>query len=512
MVFFRARLIDRRGNVVARGYGQHPVRSWLTSRSARRAARTTSLLTRAADVRLEQPGRSRCRRGLWTYELTVINTANGHDEFISPDSTTRSYVLRRFRSRRTRRTGGRSSHAHAVNGRQRTRSPSTSPGTFVIAAARCRRSTLLYQNFPNPFGGGAPAEHLLLVRSRAPREREAHDLRPRGCATCARSSPARLRGAARFRQRYGRAERRPRADAIRSSRGTGATTPGAVRAAGRLHRRASTPTDSRDTMKILFRGRDVRFTTLGTGTISLSPARSCAGYLLETRDVRLLIDCGSGITRRLAELGLDVADDHARRAHALPHRPSRRPADADLRLEVRLPAAAVRAGRDHRTGRHGGAARAARRGVRRVGHGARLSAHGPRDHAGRRVRAARRRAPDAAIRFHTRRRAWHIPWSAAAGGSSTRATRDRPPSSRRGPRLRSARLPSARCRPAMRIPEHLTPEQCGELAAAAAPKHLALTHFYPPVEQVDIRALVGARFAGPVTLAHDGWYFDIEDE
>jgi ribonuclease BN (tRNA processing enzyme) len=63
----------------------------------------------------------------------------------------------------------------------------------------------------------------------------------------------------------------------------------------------------------------------------------------------------------------------------------------------------------------------------------------------------------------------------------------------------------------MRIPEHLTPEQCGDLAAAAAPKHLALTHFYPPVEQVDVLALVGARFAGPVTMAHDGWYFDIEE-
>jgi hypothetical protein len=32
------------------------------------------------------------------------------------------------------------------------------------------------------------------------------------------------------------------------------------------------------------------------------------------------------------------------------------------------------------------------------------------------------------------------------------------------------------------------------------------------VEQVDIRALVGARYAGPVTLAHDGWHFDLEDE
>jgi ribonuclease BN (tRNA processing enzyme) len=64
----------------------------------------------------------------------------------------------------------------------------------------------------------------------------------------------------------------------------------------------------------------------------------------------------------------------------------------------------------------------------------------------------------------------------------------------------------------MGIPGHLTPEQCAELAGAAAPKHLALTHFYTPVEGVDIRGIVGARYSGPVTHATDGWYFDIEDE
>src|ERR1700752_1436812 len=49
----------------------------------------------------------------------------------------------------------------------------------------------------------------------------------------------------------------------------------------------------------------MRFTALGTGTVSLSPHRSCAAYVLETTEVRLLIDCGSGATRRLAEFGID---------------------------------------------------------------------------------------------------------------------------------------------------------------------------------------------------------------
>jgi ribonuclease BN (tRNA processing enzyme) len=64
----------------------------------------------------------------------------------------------------------------------------------------------------------------------------------------------------------------------------------------------------------------------------------------------------------------------------------------------------------------------------------------------------------------------------------------------------------------MAIKEHLTPEQCGVLAARATPRHLALTHFYPPVERVDIRAAVAASYSGPVTLARDGWYIELEEE
>ena len=59
---------------------------------------------------------------------------------------------------------------------------------------------------------------------------------------------------------------------------------------------------------------------------------------------------------------------------------------------------------------------------------------------------------------------------------------------------------------------HLTPEQCGALAAASLPKQLVLTHFYPPVERVDIRALVAVHYAGPVTLAVDGLMLDIEED
>src|SRR5436309_10833519 len=49
----------------------------------------------------------------------------------------------------------------------------------------------------------------------------------------------------------------------------------------------------------------MRLTTLGTGTVSLSWARSCAGALVQAGPVQLLLDCGSGTTRRLAELRID---------------------------------------------------------------------------------------------------------------------------------------------------------------------------------------------------------------
>jgi ribonuclease BN (tRNA processing enzyme) len=61
------------------------------------------------------------------------------------------------------------------------------------------------------------------------------------------------------------------------------------------------------------------------------------------------------------------------------------------------------------------------------------------------------------------------------------------------------------------MPIHLTPRQCGELAGIARPGRLVLTHFYPPVEQVDIRASVAERYDGPVVLAYDGWSSTIEE-
>src|SRR5207244_1572444 len=62
----------------------------------------------------------------------------------------------------------------------------------------------------------------------------------------------------------------------------------------------------------------------------------------------------------------------------------------------------------------------------------------------------------------------------------------------------------------MAIAEHLTPEQCGEIGLRAAPRRMVLTHLYPPVEAVDIPALVAAKYPGPLEIAWDGWRAELK--
>src|SRR5437764_14205258 len=48
----------------------------------------------------------------------------------------------------------------------------------------------------------------------------------------------------------------------------------------------------------------MRLTTLGTGTVALSPSRVCSGQLVQAGTVTLLMDCGSGVVHRMAEHAL----------------------------------------------------------------------------------------------------------------------------------------------------------------------------------------------------------------
>lgn len=60
-----------------------------------------------------------------------------------------------------------------------------------------------------------------------------------------------------------------------------------------------------------------------------------------------------------------------------------------------------------------------------------------------------------------------------------------------------------------KVAGHLTPTECGRLAAAANCRRLVLTHFYPVFEGYDIRSRVRRSFAGRLTLARDRTSFTL---
>lgn len=56
---------------------------------------------------------------------------------------------------------------------------------------------------------------------------------------------------------------------------------------------------------------------------------------------------------------------------------------------------------------------------------------------------------------------------------------------------------------------HLTPGECGRIAAAARCRHLVLTHFYPVFQRYDIRARVRRAYRSRLTLARDFTAFSL---
>jgi ribonuclease BN (tRNA processing enzyme) len=249
----------------------------------------------------------------------------------------------------------------------------------------------------------------------------------------------------------------------------------------------------------------MRLVTVGTGAAAPSATRVQAGHLVEAGDVLLLMDCGSGISHRLATLALPWSGithlalthfhaDHtsdlatvmvAWRYGQLPPRsapltivgpPGTRALLDRLAaalwpamLEPGFPVTVIEQARGTTLPLGGGVALASHP----VPHTPESVAYSV-EHGGRRLVYTGDTAPDAAVLG-----AW------AAGCDLL---------------LAECSLPMA-----MAVPSHLTPEQVGELAAVARPGLLVLTHLYPPVEQVDILALVAARWAGPTVIAHDGW-------
>lgn len=254
----------------------------------------------------------------------------------------------------------------------------------------------------------------------------------------------------------------------------------------------------------------MRLTALGTGTVALSPRRVCSGYLLQAGGVRLLLDCGSGVTHRLAELALPwreithVAFSHFHIDHI-----------ADFATLVfawkygDLPgrsAPMILVGPEGTTSLLGRLADAFGTWLREPGFPLTVMeiTPGASFDLGDGVALTAAKVP------HT---AESVAYSITRGGRRVVYTGDTGYDPMLAEWARGADLLLCECSlpEAMAIPEHLTPAQCGALAAAALPKQLVLTHFYPPVERVDVRAAVAAHYAGPIALAEDGSTFEIEE-
>lgn len=254
----------------------------------------------------------------------------------------------------------------------------------------------------------------------------------------------------------------------------------------------------------------MRLVTLGTGTVSLSPARVCSGYLVEGGSIRLLVDCGSGVVHRLVQHGLDwtgithVAFSHFHTDHIsdfatlvqawrygqLPPRSSP--------LRIIGPEGTVDLLR-RMADLHGAWLREPGFAVSVV----ELAPGAIQDLGdGMSIGCVKVPHTDESVAYSIRRGGRRLVYTGDMGYDPTFAEWARGADVL----LCECSLPDE-----MAIDSHLTPARCGALAAAALPKHLVLTHFYTPVEQIDVRGAIAAQYAGPITLADDGDTFEIEE-
>jgi ribonuclease BN (tRNA processing enzyme) len=254
----------------------------------------------------------------------------------------------------------------------------------------------------------------------------------------------------------------------------------------------------------------MRLTTIGTGTVSPSASRVCAGHLVNAGSVNVLLDCGSGVVHRLARAGVDwMAITHV----AITHFHADHLSDlAFLIFTWRYGAERPRAAPVEIIGPPGTDALVTRFAeafgswVRQPGYEVRVRELSPDTHAdlsgGVRLSAFKVPHTEESVAYEVTDEKRRVVYTGDTGFDEGL-----------GRWAAGCDLLLAECS----LPDdremaiHLTPRRCGELAALARPRMLVLTHFYPPVEQVDIRGIVHERFDGPVVLADDGWSTEIEE-
>lgn len=252
----------------------------------------------------------------------------------------------------------------------------------------------------------------------------------------------------------------------------------------------------------------MRLTTLGTGTIALVPERVRAGHLVEAGEVRLLLDCGSGIVQRLAAHDW-MAITHVALSHFHADHVGDLPTLIFAWRHGRLPARSAPVEIIGPPGTRDLVERlAAAFGSWLVDPGFPLTVRElpPGEAAviggepGFRVEARKVPHTDESVAYSVERGGRRIVYTGDTGFDETLGEW----AEGTDVLLCECSLPES-----MAVPTHLTPRECGLIAARAAPGLLALTHFYPPVERVDVRAEVSEHFPGRVVLASDGWSHEL---
>lgn len=150
VVFFRARLIDGGAHIVAEATDRHPVRSWLRL-EAPAAGGPSNLATRTPRFIWSSPAIT-VPPGLWVYDLTVINKQTRQADFFQSGLNDTSFAFPQPLESNTSYLW--QVHARAQSGRASDQVTVTREGSFVISSTDQPSFTLLYQNFPNPFGRG----------------------------------------------------------------------------------------------------------------------------------------------------------------------------------------------------------------------------------------------------------------------------------------------------------------------------------------------------------------------
>lgn len=248
----------------------------------------------------------------------------------------------------------------------------------------------------------------------------------------------------------------------------------------------------------------MRLTTLGTGTISITPGRACAGHFVDAGKARILLDCGSGVVHRMAEHGVDwwgithVAITHFHPDHT---------GDLPTLLfgwkwgrfpEVRGPVEII--GPPGIAALVAGLAAPFGEWIGDPGFPLTIRELEPdvEMHLADGVRLTARRVPhtEESVAYSVEHEGARIVYTGDTGFDETLGLW----AAGSSVLLCECSLPAS-----MAVETHLTPEQCAELAAIARPRTLVLTHLYPPVEALDLRGIIGARFTGTIAIAADGW-------